>query len=309
VTRSFRSLPSRPSLLGAGLAGLAGLAAGCASTASGDGSPRAVRDKPEAPALAAPNAPTPPNAHASGNTRIATFEDAKRLLVRLYLDHSPRTDIYCGCPFGEAKGHGLRVDLAACGYATHKDEARAERIEWEHAVPAAKFGRTFAAWREGAPRCTDGHGKKFRGRACAKVASPEFAKIEGDMHNLFPAVGEVNGLRGDLPMGLREDDDGRTHRGREDAAGASTIHFGKCASTVEGTMFLPRTEVRGDIARAYKYMNAAYPDHVALDEAHRALLDAWDADDPPDAWERERNRRITELQGNANPFVLAHDKP
>ena len=52
-------------------------------------------------------------------------------------------------------------------------------------------------------------------------------------------------------------------------------------------------------------MNAAYPEHVAMDEPHRALFDAWDAEDPPDAWELERNRRITELQGNANPFVVA----
>jgi deoxyribonuclease-1 len=50
-------------------------------------------------------------------------------------------------------------------------------------------------------------------------------------------------------------------------------------------------------------MRAAYPEHVTLDDAHRALFDRWDAEDPPDDWERERNRRIAERQGNANPFI------
>jgi len=40
-----------------------------------------------------------------------------------------------------------------------------------------------------------------------------------------------------------------------------------------------------------------------LGEAHRRLLESWHRDDPPDAFERERDRRIERLQGNRNPFV------
>lgn len=221
--------------------------------------------------------------------------------MRLYVEHSPKRDVYCGCPFSPDPGHGLRVDLAACGYEAVHDPARAERIEWEHAVPAAKFGRTFAAWREGDDRCVDGHGKRFRGRSCARLASPEFARIEADLHNLFPAVGEVNGLRGDLPMGLLDPPEAGGKTPRESPK--QVIRFGQCTSRVEGAFFLPRSEVHGDVARAYKYMDASYPERHILDDAHRALMDAWDAEDPPDDWERERNRRIEELQGNANPFI------
>jgi deoxyribonuclease-1 len=42
---------------------------------------------------------------------------------------------------------------------------------------------------------------------------------------------------------------------------------------------------------------------VRLSEAHRRLLEIWHRDDPPDAWERERDERIERLQGNRNPFV------
>ena len=37
--------------------------------------------------------------------------------------------------------------------------------------------------------------------------------------------------------------------------------------------------------------------------ADRKLYEAWNRQDPPDSFERERNRRIRALQGNANPFV------
>jgi deoxyribonuclease I len=239
-------------------------------------------------------APTRP----TGNVRIRSFDEAKKLLVRLYVEHSPRRDVYCGCPFAQEPGRGLRVDLAACGYASAGDTIRAERIEWEHAVPAAKFGRTFTAWREGDVRCVDGRGKAYHGRTCARLASPEFARMEADLHNLFPAVGEVNGLRGDLPMGLAEPR-GHAPSGKE----ARVLRFGACTSAVEGAVFQPRVEVRGDLARAYVYMDAAYPEREILDDAHRALFAKWDREDPPDAWERERNRLIEAVQGNANPFV------
>ena len=291
-------MPFRPARV---LAFVPVVAVVAACSASSGGRPAEPASHVEAPGAVPTATPTAPPERAGGNARIPTFEEAKKLLVRLYVEHSPRQDVYCGCPFAPDKGHGLRVDLAACGYAIHKDLARAERIEWEHAVPAAKFGRTFAAWRDGDDRCVDGHGKRFRGRSCAKIASPEFARIEAALHNLFPAVGEVNGLRGDLPMGVIEGPEMPSSR----SGAAPPIRFGSCASAVEGNVFQPRPAVRGDVARAYKYMNAAYPEHVAMDEPHRALFDAWDAEDPPDAWELERNRRITELQGNANPFVVA----
>jgi deoxyribonuclease I len=228
-----------------------------------------------------------------GNQRIRSFDEAKKALLQIYEAAPAKNDLYCGCPFLPEPGRGLRVELSACGYTmATKDAARAGRIEWEHAVPAAAFGRSFVEWREGSDRCVDGKGKRFKGRKCARTVA-DFARMEGDLHNLFPVVGEVNGLRGDLPMGLAD----AFHKDR------ATFHFGSCGSAIELGVFMPRREVRGDLARAYKYMDAAYPGRGIVDDTHRGIFDRWDAEDPPDEWERERNKRIAERQGNPNRYI------
>ena len=244
-----------------------------------------------------PAAPPSGPVGTGGNHGIRAFDEAKKELGHIYAAAGQRIDLYCGCSFLVEPGHGMRVDLAACGYVAARDRARAERIEWEHAVPASAFGHTFAEWREGDPKCVDGHGKRFRGRKCARLASAEFARIEADLHNLFPVVGEVNGLRSDLPMGVL---DGARP---PSSAASNSFHFGACQSAIERGVFLPRREVRGDLARAYKYMNRSYPERHLIDDAHRVVFDAWDTEDPPDAWERDRNKRIAARQGNANGFI------
>jgi len=249
------------------------------------GSPDAGDDDDDA-------APSPPGAiGATGNQRIRRFDDAKRELGRIYADGAHLVDLYCGCPFHPSPPHGLRVDLAACSYRPLHDRVRAERIEWEHAVPASAFGHTFPAWTEGDPRCVDRRGKRYRGRKCARIASAEFARMEADLHNLFPVVGEVNALRADLPAGAGP------------GPGQPSVTFPGCTSRIERGVFFPRTEVRGDVARAYKYMDRAYPGRRLLDDAQRAQMDRWDAEDPADAWEKERNRRIQERQGNRNELI------
>jgi deoxyribonuclease-1 len=242
------------------------------------------------------SAPTAPNV-AGSNHRIHSFDEAKRALHRVY--EKNRIDLYCGCTFAPDGAVGFRVDLAGCGYVTAREPTRAARIEWEHAVAAATFGRTFHEWTDGDARCIDNKGKRFKGRRCAEV-STEFARIEGDLHNLFPVVGEVNAIRSDLPMGVLDPPE-RTPA--HDKELREVVTFGACKSTIENGVFFPRPEVRGDLARAALYMDAAYPGRVNLDAGHRALFEKWSAADPPDAWERERNRIIIELQGNGNPFI------
>ena len=261
-----------------------GGAASPATTTGDDG------DESDGPTVPPPSGPV----GAGGNHGIRVFDDAKKDLGRLYVQASQHTDLYCGCPFA-TEGRAMHVDLDACGYVAARDRTRASRIEWEHAVPAAAFGHTFTEWRDGDPKCVDGHGKKFKGRKCARLASAEFARIEADLHNLFPVVGEVNGLRSDFPMGVA---DSAPH-----TTSAATFRFGACQSAIDHGVFMPRREVRGDLARAYKYMDRSYPERHLIDDAHRPVFDQWDREDPPDAWEKDRNRRIAALQGNANPFI------
>ncbi|MCC6526299.1 MAG: endonuclease [Polyangiaceae bacterium] len=161
-------------------------------------------------------------------------------------------------------------------------------LSWEHAVPASAFGRSFSAWRDGDPACVDARGRHFKGRKCASKVSAEFRRLEGDLYNLYPAIRALNEARGDRPLGEVE--------GEERRFGACDFELGPDAAE-------PRPAARGELARAYLYMDAAYPGLGLVGAELRPLLLRWDAEDPPDAWERERARRIAAIQGNENPFV------
>jgi len=109
-----------------------------------------------------------------------------------------------------------------------------------------------------------------------------------DLHNLFPAVGQLNNLRGNKPFGLVE---------------GEVRAFGTCDFEIAFGRVEPATKIRGDIARTYLYMNAAYPSVKLIRDKQHAFFERWSAADPPDAWECERERKISQIQGNSNPFT------
>ena len=55
----------------------------------------------------------------------------------------------------------------------------------------------------------------------------------------------------------------------------------------------------------YSNMDTADPERGIISDKNRPLFEAWDKEDPVDAWECERDRRIAQLQGNHNPFIIA----
>ena len=190
---------------------------------------------------------------------------------------------YCGCAYS-----GNTVDLQSCGYQPKKNSKRARQLEWEHVVPAEAFGQSFPEWREGHPECVDRKGQPFKGRNCARKVAVPFRYMEADLYNLQPAIGEVNQLRRNYSMAMIP---------------GEARPFGRCDLEIEDRKIEPRPEIRGDIARTYFYMNAAYPGRGIVSEKNRKLFEAWDKEDPVDDWERERARRIEQRQGNKNPFV------
>lgn len=246
----------------------------------------AKRSTAQASALhAPPQAPLEPDrarTRAPSPTRPRHFREAKRLLAAFYATRTART-VYSGCPL-----QGGSLDWAHCCLA--KERAHRGAIEWEHVVPAAAIGARLPEWRDGHERCQK-RGRPFRGRKCARRASTRFQQVEGDMHNLFPELGDVNGARGSEPMGTVTNP---TPRHRELAGCGLT--FGE--HTVE-----PRPGVRGDVARAYLYMNDVYPDLVVLTDEARATYEQWHTSDPPDELEHARNRMIHAEQGNENPWI------
>ncbi len=210
---------------------------------------------------------------AIAGTHPSSFNVAKRLLTdKVYHDYTQT--FYCGCDF-DWNGRRGEPKLAACGYTVRKQEVRANRIEWEHVVPAWQMGHQRQCWQNGGRR------------ECGK--DPQFKVMESDMHNLTPAIGEVNGDRSNYRFSQWNGDHG--------------AHYGQCEMKVD---FKERTaeppaRARGAIARIYLYMNQQYT--FQLSNAQQQLMRAWNNTYPVDLWECERDRRIAKIQGNNNPFV------
>jgi deoxyribonuclease-1 len=208
-----------------------------------------------------------------------TFDAAKRAaLSKIYADVTQ--EFYCACGFDH---DDKSVDPSQCGYAPRNENARAHRIEWEHIVPAHAFGHFRACWTD-----PDECGDKGPGRACCADVDEEFRSMEADLHNLAPAVGELNGDRSNFVFGT--------------IAGEAR-EYGECDFEVDRSNQIaePPEHLLGDVARAYLYMSTVWG--LPLTPAQRVQFEDWHELDPADDWERERNRRITEIQGVANPFV------
>ena len=215
------------------------------------------------------------------NTQITSFSKSKKLLQKVYKDN-PFT-LYCGCSF-----KGKKPNLSSCGYIPKKDKKRANRIEWEHVVPAHAFGKSFSEWRKGHPKCVSKKGKKFKRRKCAQKINEEYRRMQADMFNLYPAIGEINGRRSNYSMAIIE---------------GEKREFGSCDVEIKRRKVEPREEIRGEIARTYMYMDSVYPGRGIISRKNWKLFDAWNNSDPVDDWECERAKRIEKIQGNRNEIV------
>ena len=113
--------------------------------------------------------------------------------------------------------------------------------------------------------------------------------MESDLHNLVPAIGEVNGDRSNFRFSQWNGNEG--------------AFYGQCPAKVDfkERTFEPPEQSRGAIARIYLYMNEKYDFRLA--SAQKQLMDAWNKTYPVTFWECERDRRIENKQGNPNPFV------
>ena len=219
---------------------------------------------------------------------VDSFSTAKRIARDvIYKDH--RITLYCGCIYvPNATGTSGKIGNLDCGYRPRKSEKRGMRLEWEHIMPAAIFGRTRSCWTNGHRLCTRIHGKTYAGRNCCSKVDEEFKRIEADLHNLAPAVGELNGDRSDRPYSLI--------RGEKREYGSCDFEVDFRRDEAE-----PLSDIRGDVARVWFYMRQTYD--IELDPDIAETLTKWSSEDPPDDWERERDSRIADEQGNHNPFV------
>ncbi|MBQ7413791.1 MAG: endonuclease [Alphaproteobacteria bacterium] len=224
----------------------------------------------------------------TGNSFNDSFSLAKKLLEKeIYPDH--RITVYCGAEFTEDK----KVILPP-GFKTSKYQSRADRIEWEHVVPAENFGRTFSEWRDGHPDCVDAKGKAFKGRKCAELTNREYRLMQADMYNLYPAIGAVNALRQNYNFTQFQND--------------TKSSFGSCSMKIQDKKAEPPPLARGVIARTYLYFDGAYH-RYRMSPSQRKLMEAWDKEYPIEPWECERACRIQNIQKNTNQVLKKRCQP
>lgn len=210
------------------------------------------------------------------------FAKAKKILPTIF--QNEQLTLYCGCRYS-----GKTIDLQSCGYRPFKNLKRAQRIEWEHVVPAHAFGQSFREWREGDPKCVK-KGKRFKGRKCAE-RNPVFARMEGDLYNLYPEIGELNGLRSNFSMAALGN------------PGKGSLTFGDCKAHILDRKFEPMDRAKGIVARIYMYMDLTYPGHGIISNKNRKLFEAWDKMFPVSKSECDRRILIRNSTGRMNPIL------
>ncbi len=237
------------------------------------------------PAVAVAEPPTRP---------LASFDSAKTVARDVIYADAQRT-FYCGCDYTPTSTRsGGAIDPTACGYTVRASTTRGSRLEWEHVMPAWFFGHTRSCWSDGHSQCVRSDGTTFRGRECCKRpgVDDEFRRIEADLHNLVPSVGELNGDRSNYPYGLVS--------GEPRAYGQCDFEV-NLADPVAQRLAEPTPYVRGDVARIWLYMSDTY--NVSIPDEGRLMFTGWALTDPVDHREILRDERIEAAQGNRNPYV------
>jgi deoxyribonuclease-1 len=187
----------------------------------------------------------------SSANNFSSFYQAKKYLSQK-VNNNTRT-LYCNCSIKKL-GKKLVPDAASCGYSPRlpytrsgKVNKRAQRIEWEHIVSAWEFGHQLQCWQEG-------------GRKHCRKASATFRRMEADIHNLAPAIGEINGDRSNYRFGMLPDTE-RQH-------GACPVKIDFKLRRIE-----PPEYARARIAKAYFYMEKTYG--LKISPQQRKLFQAW----------------------------------
>ena len=207
-----------------------------------------------------------------------SFGKSKRLLAtKVYPSHQKA--FYSDCDY-KIKEKKLVPLHKTCGFKYRKNKNRSERIEWEHVVPAWHFGHQLRCWQNG-------------GRMTCRSTNTKFKQMEADMHNLVPAIGEINGDRSNFKFAMIE--------GEKRAYGKVNVEIAFGSRKAE-----PKENIFGDIARTYFYMRDRYG--LRISKSQEKMLIAWNNIDPANRWEKKKNQLIKKLQGDENLYITNYKK-
>lgn len=135
-----------------------------------------------------------------------------------------------------------------------------------------------------------------------------------DAFHIYPTDGKVNGQRSNYPYG-------ECSGGTSVASNGGIKALGRLGTSTfpgySGKVFEPDDEYKGDFARSYFYMAAAYNDKIANWKSDMLagndypaykqwaidLMLKWHRQDPVSQKEKDRNEAVYAFQHNRNPFI------
>lgn len=223
-----------------------------------------------------------PSALGQSLEKPSNFREAKKQMVKIFSKLNEPTTLYCGCRIVFTKNGGYKPDIESCGYKIAEDYERGQRIEAEHIVPVWEFAHKMNCWTQ-VP--------KGSGRDNCENTDEKFNQIEADLHNLYPAIGEVNKERASYAFV-----DQLIDKDNPDGYGRCQMFYNR-----KHHLSQPTERSRGIVARAYLYMNARYG--LPLNHKQLRQYRNWNQKYKPTDNECKRNYMIMKIQGNDNPFV------
>ena len=160
-----------------------------------------------------------------------------------------------------------------CGYRFEHDRKTmdSKSVTIEHIYPTASMIRQL--------HC----GSRMQ---CRESDNKLFARMEADMHNMYPVWNSLITYRNGFQFGEIPGEEWR---------------IDDCDIEWQGGVLEPRSVARGNIARALLYMYKQYG--LILEPDTLKMLVRWNREDPPSNQEIERNDRIESVQGTRNPFI------
>ena len=135
-----------------------------------------------------------------------------------------------------------------------------------------------------------------------------------DAFHVYPTDGKVNGQRSNYPYG-------ECANGSYVASSGNIKALGRLGKSTfpgySGTVFEPDDQYKGDFARTYFYMAAAYNSRISSWDSPQLagnsypcfsswsvdMLMKWHRQDPVSQKEIDRNNAVEAYQHNRNPFI------
>jgi deoxyribonuclease-1 len=164
---------------------------------------------------------------------------------------------------------------------------KAETVSIVHLMAVEKFGQYFSCWKH--PRCLSGKGRRYGGYKCCQLSSKTFRKLNGELYNLWPSIRYFEKLR-------------KQTKWSSEKTGERILGCDVWSDRALMTM-TPGDPAKGVIARATLFMSDFY--NIPLSEKERILMFSWHTLNPPSQWEKEWARKVSQIEGYQNPYILS----